>query len=109
MPRQETVCEQETVSKKGECATMKAFQRVTLEELKSNGIPTFNQGEHYIFQPDTKQNETIVIDLGNGKYMTVCIMPGADNIDVKFHGKHKSVIHELPNNQSGIHAFYDWK
>ncbi|MEB6549714.1 hypothetical protein MXL46_11510 [Heyndrickxia sporothermodurans] len=109
MLRQETVSKQETVNKKGECATMKVFQHVSLEELKANGLPTFNLGEHYVFRPDTKQNETIVIDLGNGKYMTVCVMPGADNIDVKFHGKHKCVIHEMPNNESGIHAFYDWK
>jgi len=80
---------------------MEFFPNVTKDDLKKAGIPTFNNEEHYLIKPQPKKEQTIVIELENNKYMTVCVMPGADCVDVKVHGEHAhSDLGE------GLHTFF---
>lgn len=68
---------------------MEFFPRTTMDGLKSKGIPTFNECEHFLIKPHPRTMQTIVIELENGKYMTININPASDNVDVKVHGEHK--------------------
>lgn len=68
---------------------MKIYENTTIDGLKARGIPTFNICEHYLVKPLTNTMQTLVIDVGNGKYLTVNISPESDNVDVKMHGDHK--------------------
>ena len=64
----------------------KAFTPYDMREI---GIPTFNTCEHYVLKPDKDIMQTIVIDVGHGKYLTVNLSPESDNVDVKMHGDHR--------------------
>lgn len=68
---------------------MKFNEKVTMDDLKNKNIPTFNNCEHYLITPHPNTQQTIVIALEGGKFMTVNINPQSDNVDVKLHGDHK--------------------
>lgn len=80
---------------------MKFNDRVTMDELKKRGIPTFNECEHFLVEPHPNTHQTLVIKLENNKFLTVNIFPQSDNVDVQFHGDH--TYHEFGK----IKAFFD--
>lgn len=93
---------------------MKFHQNTTMEGLKSKGIPTFNQCEHYLIEPHPNTMQTIVIALEGGKHMTINIHPQADNVDVKMHGEHNHTHFSQgecknTNNADGVHAFFNMR
>lgn len=67
---------------------MKFFENTTIDGLQSRGIPTFDACEHYYVEPHPNTKQTLVVNLGNDKYLTVNINPESDNVDVKCHGEH---------------------
>lgn len=67
---------------------MKLSEKLTVEEVKFSSLPTFNECDHYIVQPEDGVMQTVIIPVGNDKYLTVNINPHADNVDVKMHGDH---------------------
>ncbi|WP_188208306.1 hypothetical protein [Alkalibacillus aidingensis] len=78
------------------------FKNLSKEELKQKGIPTFNNGEHYLLESNNEQ-ETVVINVGNGNYLTVSVVKNAKTVDVKMHSEHK--FQDLGE----IKAFYDYE
>lgn len=91
---------------------MQFYDKVTMDGLKDRGIPTFNECEHYLIKPHENTMQTIVVELKGGKYMTICIMPKEDNVDVKLHGEHKhsyffSGTSTSTEDVTGTHAFYN--
>lgn len=66
---------------------MQFYERTTMDGLKSAGIPTFNNCEHYLIKPHAGTMQTIVIQIEGGAYLTVNINPKADNVDVQMHSK----------------------
>ena len=57
----------------------------TMDGLQSAGIPTFSTCEHYLIQPHPGTEQTIVIQIEGGAYLTVNIRPKSDNVDVQMH------------------------
>lgn len=88
---------------------MKLHENVTIDDLKKVGIPTFNQCEHYLIEPKNNVMQTFVIKLNEDKYMTVCVMPNSDNVDVKIHGSHKNSVYLSSDEDYPIYAFYNLK
>jgi hypothetical protein len=82
---------------------MEFFDDLTMDDLKAIGKPTYDNCEHYLIKPHPHIKQTIVIELENGKHLTVSINPDADNIDVKLHGDHS--FQDL--GEGDIKAFYN--
>lgn len=61
------------------------FKKVPMSKLVELDIPTYNNGEHALLH--MRDDETVVIKLGEGRFITVSHIPGAHCVDVKFHGK----------------------
>lgn len=80
---------------------MEFNERVTMDGLKARNIPTFNNCEHFLVEPHPNTMQTLVINLGNDKYMTININPSEDNVDVQLHGEHRF------HNFGQIKAFFD--
>lgn len=68
---------------------MEFFEKVTMDGLKAKGVPTFNKCEHFYVKPHPGTMQTLVIEIEGGKFLTVCIVPDSDNVDVKMHGDHR--------------------
>lgn len=82
---------------------MEFFDKVTTDDLKGQGIPTFNNCEHYLVKPHPGTEQTVVIELEGGKYLTVNVNPKSDNVDVQLHGSHTYL--KLDGDDSTIHSF----
>lgn len=57
----------------------------TIEELPTYDYPC----KHTYINLAEGEKQTLVIEVSKGKYLTVCVIPDSDNVDVKMHGHHK--------------------